>query len=150
MKKVVLKISTPHPHRIGFTPAVYPHGTSAGSHRPPPPSHEFYIYDGANIISEGTAQYIIEANRVSSGRQGSNCSGNHPFLKGKLSKYGNVLFRHWGIGSAQENNGVLLLIALEERQVWIEVGYGLKGPYPMEKQGKSLTSSSSPIPTGAI
>ncbi len=38
------------------------------------------------------------------------------------------LFEEWGIGKRDENNGVLLLIAKDEREVRIEVGYGLE-PY---------------------
>jgi len=37
------------------------------------------------------------------------------------------LFEEWGVGKADEDNGILLLVALEERKVRIEVGYGLEG-----------------------
>ncbi len=33
----------------------------------------------------------------------------------------------WNLGAADKNNGVLLLIAMQERQLRIEVGYGLEG-----------------------
>ncbi len=36
------------------------------------------------------------------------------------------LFEEWGIGKAKSDNGVLLLIAKDERQMRIEVGYGLE------------------------
>ena len=36
------------------------------------------------------------------------------------------LGRHWGIGQASNDNGVILLVAKSERQVRIEVGYGLE------------------------
>ena len=39
-------------------------------------------------------------------------------------------FREWGIGDKKNNNGVLLLIALNDRKVRIEVGYGLEGAIP--------------------
>ena len=39
-------------------------------------------------------------------------------------------FRDWGIGNKKTNNGVLLLIAVDDRKVRIEVGYGLEGAIP--------------------
>lgn len=44
-----------------------------------------------------------------------------------IEDYGYQLGRHWGIGEKGNNNGVLLIIAPNERQVRIEVGYGLEG-----------------------
>ena len=44
-----------------------------------------------------------------------------------IEEYGYQLGRHWGIGQGGANNGVLLMIAKAERQVRIEVGYGLEG-----------------------
>ncbi|HEX7078178.1 MAG TPA: TPM domain-containing protein [Candidatus Eisenbacteria bacterium] len=40
------------------------------------------------------------------------------------------LFAAWGIGRKAENDGVLILLAAEERRVRIEVGYGLEGALP--------------------
>ncbi|MGY3930749.1 Domain of uncharacterised function (DUF477) [Aeromonas encheleia] len=47
-----------------------------------------------------------------------------------IEEYGYQLGRHWGIGQKARNNGVLLLIAQDERKVRIEVGYGLEGALP--------------------
>ncbi len=44
-----------------------------------------------------------------------------------IEEYGYQLGRHWGIGEKGNNNGVLLIIAPNERLVRIEVGYGLEG-----------------------
>lgn len=38
--------------------------------------------------------------------------------------------REWGVGSKDNENGILLLIAVEDRQVFIAVGYGLEGAVP--------------------
>ncbi|MCI5131991.1 MAG: TPM domain-containing protein [Candidatus Electrothrix sp. EH2] len=43
-----------------------------------------------------------------------------------IEEYANNLFNEWGIGRADTNNGVLFLIAPNERRVRIEVGYGLE------------------------
>lgn len=45
----------------------------------------------------------------------------------EISDYGYQLGRHWGIGQQGRDNGVLLIIAPNERKVRIEVGYGLEG-----------------------
>jgi uncharacterized protein len=44
-----------------------------------------------------------------------------------IETYANQLFRFWKLGEAKKNNGVLLLVAPNERKVRIEVGYGLEG-----------------------
>ncbi len=51
-----------------------------------------------------------------------------PSLQGyTIEDYGYQLGRHWGIGTAKLDNGVLLIVAPNERKVRIEVGYGLEG-----------------------
>jgi uncharacterized protein len=51
-----------------------------------------------------------------------------PSLGGEeIEPYANELFRAWKLGEAKKNNGVLLLIAPNQRRVRIEVGYGLEG-----------------------
>lgn len=47
-----------------------------------------------------------------------------------IEEYGYQLGRAWGIGTREHNNGVLLIIAPNERKVRIEVGYGLEGALP--------------------
>src|SRR5437764_3549985 len=59
-----------------------------------------------------------------------------------VESFANELFRHWKLGEAKKNNGVLLLVAPKERKVRIEVGYELEG---------TLTDAlSNVIITGAI
>ena len=51
--------------------------------------------------------------------------------------------REWGIGS-KNNDGVLLLLSVEERQIDIEVGYGLEGALPDGKTGRILDNYAIP------
>lgn len=44
-----------------------------------------------------------------------------------VEKFAVKLFEEWGIGKADKDNGILLLIAPNEREMKIEVGYGLEG-----------------------
>lgn len=41
-----------------------------------------------------------------------------------------TLYRNWGIGNKKTNNGVLILAAIKDHQIRIEVGYGLEGAIP--------------------
>ena len=51
-----------------------------------------------------------------------------PSLQGyTIEDFGYQLGRHWQIGQEGRDNGVLLIVAPEERKVRIEVGYGLEG-----------------------
>lgn len=44
-----------------------------------------------------------------------------------VEDYAVRLFEHWGIGQKGKDNGILILVAIEDRAVRIEVGYGLEG-----------------------
>ena len=51
-----------------------------------------------------------------------------PDLGGEaIEPYANRLFRHWNLGQAGEDNGILLVVARDDRKMRIEVGYGLEG-----------------------
>jgi len=50
-----------------------------------------------------------------------------PSLQGfTIEDFGYQLGRHWGIGTKEKDNGVLLIVAPNERKVRIEVGRGLE------------------------
>ena len=44
-----------------------------------------------------------------------------------IEDYSLELGRFWGIGQKDKNNGVLIVVSMEDRKIRIEVGYGLEG-----------------------
>lgn len=44
-----------------------------------------------------------------------------------IESYAEKLFQEWGIGQKGKDNGLLILVAIQDRAVRIEVGYGLEG-----------------------
>ena len=54
------------------------------------------------------------------------------------SDYANRLYKAWGIGKKGENKGVLIFVAVKERKVRIETGYGVEGILPDGKVGEIL------------
>jgi uncharacterized protein len=87
------------------------------------------VVDAANLLSADDE--VILGNRIRDLRDKSGHQVNIatvPSLEGyDISDYGNRLFRFWKLGDKTKNDGVLLLIAPNERKVRIEVGYGLEG-----------------------
>ena len=87
------------------------------------------IVDAADVIPQATRATLepkLEALETKSGIQ--MVVATVKSLEGQaVEPYANELFRHWKLGEATKNNGVLLLIAPNERKVRIEVGYGLEG-----------------------
>lgn len=49
---------------------------------------------------------------------------------GDLNTFAQQLFSLWGIGRAQQDDGLLILLVKGQRQVRFEVGYGLEGQLP--------------------
>lgn len=86
------------------------------------------VVDNAELLDAGQEQALavrLEALERQSTRQ--LVVATVPDLQGyPIEDYANRLFRHWRLGQAEANNGVLLLVAVAERRVRIEVGYGLE------------------------
>jgi uncharacterized protein len=58
--------------------------------------------------------------------------------------YAVKLFEKWGIGEKGKDNGVLILLAMEEKRIEIEVGYGLEGILPDGLAGEILDNYAVP------
>ncbi len=87
------------------------------------------VTDAANIIPADEAARLTQklaALEQKTGRQ--LVVATVPSLQDdEIADYANQLYRVWKLGDKQRNDGVLLLIAPNERKVRIEVGYGLEG-----------------------
>ena len=86
------------------------------------------VVDAANILDPAQEQALSQkliAQKQASGR--SLVVATIPDLQGyDISDYGYRLGRAWGIGD-KTNQGVLLIVAPNERKIRIEVGYGVEG-----------------------
>ncbi|EIK68576.1 protein of unknown function, DUF477 family [Pseudomonas synxantha BG33R] len=87
------------------------------------------VVDNAQMIDPATRQQLtqqLQALEQTSGDQ--LVVVTVPDLQGvQIEDYGYQLGRAWGIGQKGKDNGALLIVARDERQLRIEVGYGLEG-----------------------
>lgn len=87
-----------------------------------------YVTDLANVIdpaSKAKLETLCAEVQQKTGAQIAVVTVNS--LDGETKEdYAADLYKHLGVGSKQDNRGVLLLLAPKERQYRIEVGYGLE------------------------
>jgi uncharacterized protein len=60
------------------------------------------------------------------------------------SVYKTQVFERWGLGRAGEDDGLLMLVAVEEREVRFETGYGLEGALPDAWQSRLVRREVAP------
>ena len=93
------------------------------------PSLQGRVNDYANVISKNDEQQINEYLTNVENQTGIQIAVlTIPSLKGEdIAAYGVKVAEKWKLGQKGEDNGALLLVAMEERELRIEVGYGLEG-----------------------
>ncbi len=113
---------------------------------PPVPTSEIYAQDYANVLSRETRSRINRlSSEMNSRTRAQIAVVTIPSLEGEaIEEYSLALFRKWGIGDRKLNNGVLILISVEEKKSRIEVGYGLEGALPDAKTGRIQDSAMRP------
>jgi uncharacterized protein len=90
------------------------------------------IYDHAKLLDAETKAKLEEVCRgVRKEKRGQLVVVTLPELKGgEVHDFATKLFKQWGIGDKELDNGALLLIAMNERAFWLETGYGTEGILP--------------------
>lgn len=105
---------------------------AAAAKKYPEPTDRFFINDYAGVIDSSAEDEIYSRAAALYEKTGAqavvvaakNLGGEEP------AEYALGLGRQWGVGDKKKNNGVVILFALEERQIYIAVGYGLEGALP--------------------
>lgn len=112
----------------------------------PEPTDLKYVNDYTSTLDEQTKQYIISVGRELEEKTGAqevvviinSLQGND------IAAYSNELFRTWGIGQKGKNNGLLILVAMQDRQWRVEVGTSLEGAIPDIYSARVMDSIAAP------
>jgi uncharacterized protein len=112
----------------------------------PRPVGDIYVQDFANVL---TPQEETELARI--GRTLEEQTSNQisvltvPSIgETSIEEYANEAYRTYGLGTRENDNGVLLVLAMDERKIRIEVGYGLEGAIPDGKAGRIIDNYAIP------
>lgn len=93
-----------------------------------PDELDTYVYDEAGVLSEETKEHIINSSYDLSQQSGGeiivacvNTTGMYD-----IADYAYEMFNTWKIGGKGKNNGVLLLLSIDEQDYWCLQGEGLE------------------------
>ena len=126
-KKIIRRITAAAAALMISVPALAGCARSLSSNVPDP-GERFYVTDCAGVISDGTEQDICSYAAALDKLTGAQIViVTVDQLDGiAIDRYAEAIFNKWGIGSAEKNNGVLLLMALAEDNYWAVQGRGLE------------------------
>jgi len=104
------------------------------------------INDRANLLGSGEVQRLEAKARSYRDKTGHEVAVLivETLENRSIEDYAHDVFQAWGIGSKDKDNGVLFLIAMEERKARIEVGYGLEAALTDIECGR-LVNKQSPM-----
>lgn len=93
---------------------------------PAKPDEQTSVYDYANILSAAEKKALEQKLiRYSDTTSTQIVVVTVPTIKGENIGLLSARWGHeWGVGQAEEDNGVFVLLAEKERQIWISPGYG--------------------------
>lgn len=105
---------------------------------PPAPLGSIYVQDYAGVLNAETKSKINKLGAKIAGQTKAQVVVvTLNSLKAEpIQDYSLAMLRQWKIGDKALNNGVLLLVAVGDRQSRIEVGYGLEGALNDGKVGQ--------------
>ena len=113
---------------IGLTLAISATPACAKAVPEPPREAISRVMDKADLLDPATEQALtLKSEALEKKTSDQLVIVTLPSLQGQsIETVGLTLGRRWGIGQKDLDNGVLLLVAPNERKVRIEVGYGLE------------------------
>ena len=109
-------------------------------------TEDYYVNDYANIIDADTENYIMSYDSVLDGKTGGQIIVLTVKTLGgtEIEDYAYNVFNGWGIGSADKNNGLLILIAESEQDYWVMPGTGTERFLPSGRIGTILQTYMEP------
>ncbi len=110
------------------------------------PTSSFFVNDFADVLSADDEQRILSMGERLQSQTGAQVVAVTVLTTGgaDIHEYAVQLGREWGIGNQENNSGILLLLAVEDRQIDIAVGYGLEGAVTDAVSGQLLDTYALP------
>ncbi len=106
----------------------------------PQPTADFFVNDYADALStQAEAEIQSIAVALYNETTAQVCVLTVESLDGEdISEYSVEVFREWGIGDKEKDNGVLIVLSVGDREVWVTTGYGVEGTLTDTRLGQLI------------
>lgn len=106
----------------------------------PAPVGDIYVQDFANVLSPQEKDELIHYGKSIDDQTTNQIAVLTVNSLGgmDIDEFANKAYRAYGLGTKEKDNGVLLVLAMKDKKVRIEVGYGLEGVITDGKAGSIL------------
>ncbi|MBQ6847791.1 MAG: TPM domain-containing protein [Clostridia bacterium] len=106
----------------------------------PEPTEQFFVNDFADVIDDTQeGDFVSKAATLEKATTSQvvivtvgDLGGDEPF------EYATELGRKWGVGNEESDNGIIILLSRDDREIFVAVGYGLEGALPDSKTGRII------------
>jgi len=104
------------------------------------------VNDNAEILSEATRRSLTERLKAHEEKTTNQIVVlTVPSLEGEsIEGYAEAVFKAWKLGQKGKDNGILVIVAPNDRRMRIEVGYGLEGTLPDAITGRIIRNVMTP------
>ncbi|EIT85271.1 hypothetical protein A374_11025 [Fictibacillus macauensis ZFHKF-1] len=119
---------------------------SASGQSIPAPQGDLYVQDTAHVLSAAEKNELLSLGRALEDKTSAQLAVLTVPSIGEMNidDYSNKAYRAYKLGTKKQNNGVLLVLAVKEKKIRIEVGYGLEGAITDGKAGRIIDEDAIP------
>ena len=108
------------------------------------PGYSSYVNDYAGVITEKDKTSMEEVAKEVEEKTGAQIAvltvkSMEPYAS--IDEFGMAVAEKWKVGEKGKDTGIIIILAMEERKVRIEVGYGLEGIFNDARVGRILDNT---------
>lgn len=112
----------------------------------PSPTKEEYVNDFASVINDADKKEMLNRGKDLEDKTGAEIAlitvddtdGE------EIDEYALNIGDEWGVGKKGEDNGIVIVLSVDERDIYVAIGYGLEGILPDSKVGRLLDNYAIP------
>ena len=106
----------------------------------PSPTKEEYVNDFASVVSDADKKEMLNRGKDLEDKTGAeialitvdDTNGE------EIDEYALNIGNEWGVGKKKEDSGIVIVLSVDERNVYVAIGEGLEGILPDSKTGRLL------------